>query len=101
MFYHAAREGLIDPARSVQVGLRTTNDDSQGFAILDARQVHRQGTEAIIAAIRLAESPDVDLAGRRTAPVSKPPEIRAEGSWGVPSIFSVANDPTLPPLALS
>jgi hypothetical protein len=36
----------------VQIGLRTTNDDSQGFAILDARQVHRQGTEAIIAAIR-------------------------------------------------
>jgi agmatinase len=52
MFWHAAREGLVDPSCSVQVGLRTTNDDSQGFAILDARQVHRQGTEAIIAAIR-------------------------------------------------
>ena len=52
MFWHAAREGLVDPAHSVQIGLRTTNDDSQGFAILDARQVHRQGTEAVIAAIR-------------------------------------------------
>ena len=52
MFWHAAREGLVDPASSVQIGLRTTNDDSQGFAILDARQVHRQGTEAVIAAIR-------------------------------------------------
>ncbi|WDY59884.1 agmatinase [Pseudomonas sp. PSKL.D1] len=52
MFWHAAREGLVDPSCSVQIGLRTTNDDSQGFAILDARQVHRQGTEAIIAAVR-------------------------------------------------
>jgi len=52
MFWHAAREGLVDPACSVQIGLRTTNDDNPGFAILDARQVQRQGTEAVIAAIR-------------------------------------------------
>jgi agmatinase len=43
MFWHAAKEGLVDPARSVQIGLRTTNDDHQGFAVLDARQVHRRG----------------------------------------------------------
>lgn len=52
MFWHAAREGLVDPARSVQIGLRTTNDDHQGFKVLDARQVHQQGCEAIVAAIR-------------------------------------------------
>ncbi|WP_025127448.1 agmatinase [Pseudomonas sp. PH1b] len=52
MFWHAAREGLVDPARSVQIGLRTTNDDHQGFQVLDARQVHRRGCEAIVAAIR-------------------------------------------------
>ncbi|MCE6982961.1 agmatinase, partial [Pseudomonas frederiksbergensis] len=34
MFWHAAREGLVDPARSVQIGLRTTNDETQGFAVL-------------------------------------------------------------------
>ena len=38
MFWHAAREGLVDPSCSVQIGLRTTNDDTQGFAILDARR---------------------------------------------------------------
>jgi agmatinase len=43
MFWHAAKEGLVDPARSVQIGLRTTNDDHQGFEVLDARQVHRRG----------------------------------------------------------
>lgn len=52
MFWHAAREGLVDPARSVQIGLRTTNDDYQGFEVLDARQVHRRGCDAIIEAIR-------------------------------------------------
>ncbi|HEX4550253.1 agmatinase [Pseudomonas sp.] len=52
MFWHAAREGLVDPARSVQIGLRTTNDDHQGFEVLDARQVHRRGCEAIVEAIR-------------------------------------------------
>ena len=43
MFWHAAKEGLVDPSRSVQIGLRTTNDDHQGFQVLDARQVHRRG----------------------------------------------------------
>ena len=52
MFWHAAREGLVAPSRSVQIGLRTTNDDHQGFAVLDARQVHQRGCAAIVEAIR-------------------------------------------------
>lgn len=52
MFWHAAKEGLVDPSRSVQIGLRTTNDDHQGFEVLDARQVHRRGCAQIIEAIR-------------------------------------------------
>ncbi len=52
MFYHAAREGLVDPARSVQVGLRTTNDDVMGFQVLDARQVNRSTPEQIAELIR-------------------------------------------------
>ena len=52
MFYHAAREGLVDPARSVQVGLRTTNDDVMGFQVLDARQVNRSTSEQIAELIR-------------------------------------------------
>ena len=42
MFYHAVNEGLVDDSRSVQVGLRTTNDEPMGFNVLDARFVHRQ-----------------------------------------------------------
>ena len=46
MFYKAVREGLIDPARSVQVGIRTHNPDTLGVTIIDAPEVHRIGPEA-------------------------------------------------------
>lgn len=52
MFYHAAKEGIVDPARSVQIGLRTTNDLSLGYTILDARWVHKQGVDAVVEAVR-------------------------------------------------
>jgi agmatinase len=48
MFFHAAREGLVDPARSVQIGLRTGNDETHGFHILDANWVHENGVKAVI-----------------------------------------------------
>jgi agmatinase len=51
MFYHAAREGLVDPARSVQIGLRTHNDDLMGFNVLDAAWVHEHGVKAVIAEV--------------------------------------------------
>jgi len=47
MFYHAAREGLVDDSRSAQIGLRTTNDDTLGFNVLDARWVHSNGPTAV------------------------------------------------------
>ncbi len=52
MFYHATKEGLVDPARSVQIGLRTVNEDLLGFNILDAPRVHATGVEATAAEIR-------------------------------------------------
>ncbi|KVT77655.1 agmatinase [Burkholderia ubonensis] len=52
MFFHAANEGLVVPGRSVQVGIRTTNDEPMGFDIVDARQVHRATPEAVAARIR-------------------------------------------------
>jgi agmatinase len=48
MFFHAAREGLVDPATSVQIGLRTTNDDTLGFNIMDAPFVHREGVDVVV-----------------------------------------------------
>lgn len=48
MFFHAVKEGLIDPATSVQIGLRTHNADTLGFNILDAGWVHEHGAAAVI-----------------------------------------------------
>jgi agmatinase len=52
MFYHAARDGLIDVAHSVQAAIRTLNDSTHGFTVLDAAFVHRHGPEATAARIR-------------------------------------------------
>ncbi|MEX1107694.1 MAG: agmatinase [Dongiaceae bacterium] len=52
MFLHAAKDGLVVPERSAQIGLRTHNDDKLGFNWLDAPFVHRRGTDETIAEIR-------------------------------------------------
>jgi len=49
MFWWAAKQGLIDPATSVQVGIRTHNSDTLGFNIIDAPAVHSQSIEATVA----------------------------------------------------
>ncbi|MDE1947665.1 MAG: agmatinase [Burkholderiales bacterium] len=46
MFYKAIKDGLIDPKRSVQVGIRTWNDDFMGVAVLGADWVHGEGVKA-------------------------------------------------------
>ncbi len=49
MFYKAVKSGIVDPARSVQIGIRTTNEDTLGVPILDARWVHENGPAAVVA----------------------------------------------------
>ena len=46
MFYHAVREGVVEVNRSVQIGIRTHNDDRMGFTWLDAAWVHEHGPDA-------------------------------------------------------
>jgi len=52
MFYKAVKEGLIDPKRSVQVGIRTSNSDTLGVNIIDAREVHLIGPQATATKIK-------------------------------------------------
>lgn len=52
MFYHAVKEGIIDPTCSVQVGIRTYNADPLGITWLDADWVHDYGTRETIAEIK-------------------------------------------------
>ena len=47
MFARAAKEGFIEPKRSVQIGLRTWNDDDYGFHIFDANHIHQGDLKAI------------------------------------------------------
>ncbi len=49
MFYHAVKEGVIDPATSMQIGLRTHNPDTMGFNILDGPWVQEHGIDAVVA----------------------------------------------------
>jgi len=51
MFWHAMNEGLIDPARSIHVGVRMHNDWDDGFHVVDGRQVQRLAPEAVAARI--------------------------------------------------
>jgi agmatinase len=47
MFRHAVEEGLVDPDRSVQIGIRTYyKREGHRFAVLDSPWVHANGTDA-------------------------------------------------------
>ncbi len=52
MFYKAVKSGVVDPASSVQVGIRTTNADTLGVETIDARSVHENGPAATVAKIK-------------------------------------------------
>ncbi len=51
-FYKAVREGLIDPARSVQIGIRTDNPDPLGITIIDARAAHEAAPGQVAAQVK-------------------------------------------------
>ena len=52
MFYHAAKEGIIDAAHSIQIGIRTPNPDTHGLTILDASVLLGQGPRAAAERVR-------------------------------------------------
>ncbi len=52
MFFHAKEQGLIVPERSIQIGLRTHNPETQGFHIIEAREACRATPEDIAQKIK-------------------------------------------------
>jgi agmatinase len=49
MFFHAVKEGIVDPERSVQVGIRTTYErENHRFTVLDAAWVNEHGAQAAL-----------------------------------------------------
>ncbi len=94
MFYKAAKTGLIDPSKSVQIGIRTHNPDTHGFTILDAPEVHRQGPEAIAKRIReiVGDTPayltfDIDALDPAFAPGTGTPVWGGLASWQAEAIL--------------
>lgn len=88
MFYKAVKSGIVDPARSVQVGIRTTNEDTLGVNIIDAAAVHAEGPEAVAERIRdiLGDHPvylsfDIDALDPAFAPGTGTPVWGGLASW--------------------
>jgi len=100
-FWHAIREGLIDPARSVQVGIRSPVQRDvwdwtleQGMTIISAQDVHEAGPAAIAArVVKIAGGGpayltfDVDALDPAFAPGTGTPEIGGLASWQAQAIL--------------
>jgi agmatinase len=100
-FYHAINEGLVDPHRMVQIGIRSPVQKdvmdwtlSRGVTVLSAQDVHA-ATPAIIAA-RIVEvvgdtpaylSFDIDALDPAFAPGTGTPEIGGLASWQAQAIL--------------
>ena len=52
MFYKAVKSGIVDPKSSVQVGIRTRNEDTLGVNIIDVREVDESGPAAVARKIK-------------------------------------------------
>ena len=86
--YKAVRQGLVDPAASVSVGIRTDNPDTLGVTILDAPGVHRDGVDATLDRIRAVTGSrpvyvtfDIDALDPAFAPGTGTPVWGGLASW--------------------
>ena len=101
VFYHAITDGLVDPRRFVQVGIRSPVERAvydwtlaQGVAIVTAQDVHERGPAAVAAQIRqvIGEAPvylsfDIDVLDPAFAPGTGTPEIGGLASWQAQAIM--------------
>jgi agmatinase len=101
VFYHAIREGLVDPHRMIQIGIRSPVQRevwdwtiAQGVTILSALDVHAMGTIAVAERIRAVTgnqqtylSFDIDALDPAFAPGTGTPEIGGLASWQAQAIL--------------
>jgi agmatinase len=92
--YKAVKLGLVEPARSVQIGIRTENPDTLGFNIIDAREVHENATADVVRMIRriVADHPvylsfDIDALDPAFAPGTGTPVWGGLASWQAAAIL--------------
>lgn len=94
MFYKAVKQGLVDPKRSVQIGIRTDNPDTLGVQIIDAREVHETGAAAVAQKVRsiVGAHPayltfDIDALDPAFAPGTGTPVWGGLASWQAAAIL--------------
>lgn len=86
--YKAVKLGLVDPTRSVQIGIRTYCDDFLGMEYIDARCVHERGVAAAVARAKVlvGDNPtyltfDIDALDPAFAPGTGTPVWGGLTSW--------------------
>jgi agmatinase len=101
VFYHAIEEGIIEPHRMVQVGIRSPVPRevhdwtvARGVVTISAQDVHETGPAAIVGRIRqvVGDAPvylsiDIDVLDPAFAPGTGTPEIGGLASWQVQAIL--------------
>ena len=93
-FYKAVKTGLVDPKRSVQIGIRTECDDYLGVEYIDARTVHEKGAAAAVARAKeiVGDHPtyitfDIDALDPAFAPGTGTPVWGGLSSWQAAAIL--------------
>lgn len=100
-FFHAIEEGLIDPARTIQIGIRSAVQREvwdwtvgKGVTILSAQDVHEIGPAAVAERVRavVGTAPayftyDVDCLDPAFAPGTGTPEFAGLLPWQVQAII--------------
>jgi agmatinase len=101
MFYHAINEGIVDPRRMIQIGIRSPVQRevydwtlAQGVTIVTAQEVHEIGPAAV--ASRIVEwvgdaavylTFDIDALDPAFAPGTGTPEVGGLATWQAQSIM--------------
>jgi agmatinase len=101
VFYHAIEDGLVEPRRMIQIGIRSPVQRKvhdwtreRGVTIMTAPEVHEAGPAAVAARIRdvVGEAPvylsfDIDVLDPAFAPGTGTPEIGGLASWQAQAIL--------------
>jgi agmatinase len=88
MFYKSVKAGLVDPRRSVQIGIRTTTEDYMGVNVITAREAHERGVERVVETVKgiVGDRPtyltfDIDALDPAFAPGTGTPVWGGLSSW--------------------
>ncbi|HEY3846574.1 MAG TPA: agmatinase [Acetobacteraceae bacterium] len=101
VFYHAINEGLVDPHRMIQIGIRSPVQRDvwdwtlgRGVTVLTAQDVHASNPDAVAGKIRAVAgdgptylSFDIDVLDPAFAPGTGTPEIGGLASWQAQAIL--------------